>query len=143
MNAPTPDEKQLTGLLMLGLGVGFSAVAGYLAARNQKRLRESISTEGTVVDTVKVMGQEGSHSYRVVIEFADESGIKHRYTSRAAASGWGNAKGKRMRILYRRCDPADARVQAFWVQWMMVLMLAGPALICFVVGAVVLLFPEL
>jgi hypothetical protein len=46
-------------------------------------------------------------------------------------------------IIYRRKDPTDARVHKWWVQWMMVTMMAFAALASFSVGAVLLLFPEL
>ena len=138
MRAATGEEQQLIGMLMLGLGAAFSGWAGYLATRTRNRIATSDVVTGIVVD-VKRMGSSEGRSYKVIVEYTDARGQTRRYTSRAAASGWGDMKGQPMELLVRRDDPTDARVRQWWVQWMQSTMIAGTAAICYVVGVVLLL----
>lgn len=138
MRAATGEEQQLIGFLMLAMGVAMSGWAGFVAMRVRRRLAASNTTTATVVDTRRV-GRASSPAYRVIVEFSDTEGKTHRFTSRAAASGWAAMKGKPVELLYRRDDPTDARIKAWWVQWMMSTMIGGSAAVCFIIGTVLLL----
>jgi hypothetical protein len=137
-SAPSAEDREVLFWIMTATGIVIAAYAIVLAFRVKKRVRESLTTTGRVIDTFESKRPDERPVFRLVVEYTDERNVMRTMTSRAASGGWETMVGSDVEVIYRRDDPADCRIHKWWVQWLIVTMWAGAALLAFA-GSVLLL----
>jgi len=136
--APSAEEAELLFWIVMATGIVIAAYAVFRAVGVKKRLRGSVSTTGRVVDTVESKRADERPVFRLVVDYTDTQNVTRQMTSRAASGGWKTLVGSEVELIYRRDDPADCRIHEWWVQWMMVTMVTGAALLAFAAAVLVL-----
>jgi hypothetical protein len=113
--------------LLLGLALVAGAV--YFAKQTHVFKRDGGHAEGTVVGERTLRELEISKtsvSYSVtrspIVEFAPEGGKTLRFKSNLWSS-WSDRIGTKVPVLYNKEDPSDARVDGFFENWLLTLVL--------------------
>jgi hypothetical protein len=116
--------------LSIWSGAGWMTFVGSVLLANAawmlaQRLSASGAASGKVVEHEVRTGMTGEVDsvpttlYHAVIEFADGSGERHRFTAVGGDLRRHPARGTRLPVRYRRGDPQTAYVATFAQMWVM------------------------
>ena len=135
----SPRALAITGLILIVVSVVFFAVAAITAFNFDRFINEAEQTTGTVVAlSEKHDTERNSITYAPVFTFTTEHGQTQSVTSSVATSPPGFAVGDKVRVLYRRSDPAEAKIDSFWQLWFWPVFLSGFGSVELLVGTILL-----
>ena len=102
-------EIVLLALIFTGIGVLCFWLCFYFRRRTRRFISEALQTDGDVIGLHEVY-DGGSATYAPVIRFTTAHGVVREFTDSVSSRPAGYNVGDRVRILYHRHDPRDARV---------------------------------
>lgn len=121
------------------MSAGFLVAAAITAFNIDRFLNEAERATGTVVAlSEKHDSERNSINYAPVFTFKIESGRTQSVTSSVATNPASFAVGDQVRVLYRRADPAGAKIDSFWQLWFWPVFLAGFGSVGVLVGTILL-----
>ncbi|HEU4596507.1 MAG TPA: DUF3592 domain-containing protein [Pyrinomonadaceae bacterium] len=101
-------EKLLLGLLFIALGTFAVLAASFSLRRTRRFVSESLPADGEVVALHERRGRRVMYS--PVVRFTTQLGQAVEFADEISRSRPGYRVGQRVRVLYHRRDPSDARV---------------------------------
>lgn len=119
------------------LGV-LAALWAVLAYRSQRRYLLTAQRASGIVQGVKAERMKQSTVYFPVIQFTTATGVAVIATSKSGKSR-AYPIGEPISVLYDPDHPDNLEIDAFWSRWLVVISAAFVALVCFGIGATVLL----
>ena len=131
----SPRAVAAFGYLFSALSLGFLIAAAGSAIGVNRFVQSSEKATGTVVALVEKQDAENkSTTYAPVFTFTTTDGLVQSITSSISSSPAGFSVGEQVPILYRRDDPAGAKVDSFWQLWFLPILLAGFGFVAGTVG---------
>ena len=135
----SPRALAIAGLISIVVSVVFFAVAAITTFNVDRFLNEAEQTTGTVVAlSEKHDTERNSINYAPVFTFKIEYGRTQSVTSSVATNPPSFAVGDQVHVLYRRSDPAGAKIDSFWQLWFWPVFLAGFGSVEILVGIIFL-----
>lgn len=119
-------EKLLLGLLFIALGAFAVFAASFSWRRNRRFVSESLPADGEVVALREHRGRRVM--YAPVVRFTTQLGQAVEFTDEVSSNRPRYRVGQRVRVLYHRGDPSEARVASAYK-------LYAPGLVFAVAGA--------
>jgi membrane protein implicated in regulation of membrane protease activity len=121
--------------LFSALSLGFLIAAAVVAMGVNRFVQSAEKTTGTVVALVeKHESENNSITYAPVFTFTTTDGLTQSITSGISSSPASFSVGDRIPVLYRRDDPASAKVDSFWQLWFLPTLLAWFGFVAGTVG---------
>lgn len=103
------SKTALAALVFTAVGVFLLGLSLYSRRRTKQFISDSLQIHGEVVGLHKVY-YRGSVSYAPVIRFTASDDVTREFTDPVSSRPAGYAVGDRVRILYHRQNPEDARI---------------------------------
>jgi Protein of unknown function (DUF3592) len=94
---------------LLSIGVVFTLFALFSYRNTRAFLSRAIFTQGKIVDYQHSLS-ENQNMYAPIIQFEDQQGNTHIFTSSISSSGGQNSIGKNVGIWYEPNNPQNARI---------------------------------
>ncbi len=98
-----------SSLIFTAIGVIALWLSFYFRRRTKRFISESLQTHGEVIGLHEV-DDEGSVLYAPVIRYTASDGIAREFTDSVSSSPASHTVSDRVKILYHRQNPKDARV---------------------------------
>jgi hypothetical protein len=135
------SRKTLAGILLLLVGVGLLAGAGWSYASTHRFLARAAEATGTVVKlAVRHHTERGRRrtSHHPVVGFETARGVHIEFESHFGSDPPAYRVGDRVPVLYDPADPREATIRTFLSLWLVTLILAWVGLILAGIGAVLI-----
>lgn len=132
--------KVLSVFKYVFLSIGLAILLGSWMAYKSSRdfLEKAVSTQGTVVDFVKVRGSS-STTFRPVVQFITGQGQEVEFISSTGRSRPSFTVGQQVDILYLPENPEDAKFNNYSDLWSIALVTGVMGGVFFSVGAIIFL----
>lgn len=101
----------------LAIGIGMLAVALALWAHTHTFIANAERAPGTVIEMREVRDDDGSSTYKPVVEFSAQ-GNRRTFESSFSSRPPAYSVGEMVEVLYHAKDPADARINGFGSLWL-------------------------
>lgn len=124
----------LVGLLFVGIGVVFGALAWFFLARTRRFLRTAVDAIGIIVDLIESSGSEGGTVYSAVVRFQTADGQEIQWTESMASNPPAGQRGDQLPMRYDPADPQKARIAKTSRLWFMPLLFGGMGVLFFAIG---------
>ncbi len=116
------------------------AGAGYFVHRNRSFKKSAVTAKGTIVELIESSGSEThTKKYTPIFTYTDQDGTEHRKKSRYTSYPPIGEVGDRIEIMYDPENPSAAKIDTFFSNWGVPLILGGLGSASFVVGFVFLI----
>jgi hypothetical protein len=126
--APGENSMKKPGLfsVIFGLvGTGLLVGAALLAISTRSFIATAKPASGTVIEMIAVRDNDGSVTYKPVVEFTTMDGATHSFASNTSSNPPSYRVGEGVEVLYAPDDPNDARIRGFGSLWLAPIILAG------------------
>lgn len=131
--------EQAVGILcFLVLGAAFIVGAAFSWLHTRRFIEESAPTFGEVVGLRQYDGE--TVTYSPVVRFTGPGGRVVEFTESTSSNPAGYSVGDRVKILYRRSDPSDARVASKSSLYLLAMIFGAIGATMFVVGILLAVF---
>jgi hypothetical protein len=107
------------------VGVGLLAGAVALALNTRSFIATAKSAQGVVTQMIRDRDNDGSVTYRPVVEFTTMDGRKHTFESNMSSNPPSYRVGESVEVLHAAHHPADARIRDFGSLWLAPVILGG------------------
>jgi hypothetical protein len=126
----------LVGLLFVGIGIVFGALAWFFLARTRRFLRTAVDATGTIIDLVESSGSEGGTTYSAVVRFQTADGREIQWTESMASNPPAGKRGDQLLMKYDPANPQSARIAKTSRLWFMPMLFGGLGALFFAIGVV-------
>ncbi|MEO9462084.1 MAG: DUF3592 domain-containing protein [Marinomonas sp.] len=131
--------KLWVGGIFFTLGIVFSCT-GAAFYYNDRQLEAKVGqASGIVIALNRHRDTEGTIMYRPEVEFRDQQGTLHRFTSDVSSSSPGVALGGPVDVIYDPDAPGDAGIDSFMYRYFLLLIFAGMGGLFALIGGAMLL----
>jgi hypothetical protein len=124
--------------VFLGIGCLMLAIAIFLWINTKRFIANSRSTQGTVVELIEVRNDEGSVTYKPVVQYQAPNGELITYTASFSSKPAPYDVGEIVEVMYAPDDPHDILLRGFMSQWFAPTLLGGMGLIFAGIGGGIL-----
>jgi hypothetical protein len=98
-----------TSLIFIAISVVTSLLSFFFLNRTRRFIGESLQTHGEVIGLQEVP-DEGSVLYAPTIRYTSSDGVTRQFTDSVSSRPASYSVGDRVKILYHRHNPKDARI---------------------------------
>ena len=122
--------------IFLACGIGLLIGGLIAAARTRAFLQKAIETAGEVIALEEEPAMEAGESctYRPVVAFLLESQHKVQFKSMVHSNPPAYQVGEKVRVLYEKMRPQEARIKSFTSLWLLAMILVGLGSIFTILG---------
>lgn len=110
-------ELKIGSIILIAVAVICFVVAGILYYRTKSFIDRAERVQGAVVD-YEVSSGSSSTMYYPVVEFVTKDGREIVWHSNTGSNSTGFKIGEKVRVLYDRDDPEEAKIVTFWQLWL-------------------------
>lgn len=126
----------VAGWALLATAVVSGALGLWLAMATHRFAADAQRVEGRVVGQRESAQSGGGKSYTPRIAFVAADGSRHEFSGQLSAGVPRFAQGARLPVVYRRSDPAGARIDLFVDNWLGATVALGLAMATAIAGVV-------
>lgn len=131
------DPTLVIGIVFTSIGVVFAIVGGIFTWNTLRFLPGTVSTQGTIVSCVESNDAEGSNGCQPIVSFQTSSG--QHMTFQSSVNSTAFAQGDAVAVRYHPNDPGNARIDSWWVTWLLPSIFTGIGLLLLLIGLAALL----
>ena len=125
------------------IGAGMLIGAYFLYKSTSTFLEDAVSTEGTVIELLRVYSDSDSGTsitYKPVVEFLDKNGSDFEFTSSSSSNPPSYSIGEKVEVLYNPTSPNKAKIKGFFSLWGAATIVGGLGTVFFLIGGAILIF---
>lgn len=123
------------GIFFLPFGLLFGGIGTWSYWSDRELAAVGSTTQGTVISMERSRDSDGNSTYSPTVEFFDQRGIRHQFTSSVSSSPPSFSRGEAVTVIYDPDAPGQAIIDSFSTRYLLPLMFGGFGALFALIGA--------